>query len=86
VLINLLRLSLLIGFVETTAFLPRKFPFPFPFPFLSTFICTYFFYIIVIVIAHRFIEPGLCESRFCFGIGGGHTRTHHHLYSGLLPF
>lgn len=75
-------LSLLIGFVETTAFLPRKFPFPF----LSTFICTYFFYIIVIVIAHRFIEPGLCESRFCFGIGGGHTRTHHHLYSGLLPF
>ena len=82
-LINLLRLSLLIGFVETTAFLPRKFPFPF----LSTFICVLiFFKIIVIVIAHRFIEPGLCESRFCFGIGGGHTRTHHHLYSGLLPF
>ena len=83
-LINLLRLSLFIGFVETTAFLPRKFPFPF----LSTFICTYFFFfiVIVIVIAHRFIERGLCESRFCFGIGGGHTRTHHHLYSGLLPF
>ena len=82
-LINLLRLSLFIGFVETTAFLPRKFPFPF----LSTFICVLIFLkIIVIVIAHRFIEPGLCESRFCFGIGGGHTRTHHHLYSGLLPF
>ena len=84
-LINLLRLSLFIGFVETTAFLPRKFPFPF----LSTFICVLIFFkiiVIVIVIAHRFIEPGLCESRFCFGIGGGHTRTHHHLYSGLLPF
>ena len=82
-LINLLRLSLFIGFVETTAFLP---PSEIPLSLSIYFYLYLFLKIIVIVIAHRFIEPGLCESRFCFGIGGGHTRTHHHLYSGLLPF